>query len=139
VSCIPITGRKAKDAMREAIARIRAGEIVCLFPEGELTRTGALSKLRRGYEIIAREAEAPVVPVWLDQLWGSVFSYSGGRFFTKLPKAFPYRVTVAFGEPLSADAADIATVREQLLKLGESCYSSGRIFAATSGAPRCGD
>src|ERR1700741_2594638 len=121
VSCIPITARKAKDGMRDAIARIRAGEIVCLFPEGELSRTGTLLRLRRGYEIIARQAEAPIVPVWLDQLWGSIFSYKSGRFFTKVPKAIPYRVTVAFGEPLSADEADIATVREQLLKLGEFC------------------
>jgi acyl-[acyl-carrier-protein]-phospholipid O-acyltransferase / long-chain-fatty-acid--[acyl-carrier-protein] ligase len=128
VSCIPITGRKAKEGMREAIARIRAGEIVCLFPEGELTRTGALLRLRRGFEIIARQAEAPVVPVWLDQLWGSIFSFEGGRFFTKLPKAIPYRVTVAFAKPLSAEEADIATVREQLLKLGEYCYSQRPVF-----------
>lgn len=128
VSCIPITGRKAKDGMREAAARIRAGEIVCMFPEGELTRTGSLLRLRRGYEIIARQAEAPVVPVWLGHLWGSIFSFERGRFFTKLPKAVPYRVTVAFGEPLSADDADIATVREQLLKLGEFCYSQRPVF-----------
>src|SRR3954452_8040082 len=115
VGSIPITARKAKDGMREAVARIRAGEIVCLFPEGELSRSGSLLRVRRGYEIIARQAEAPVLPVWLDQLWGSIFSFERGRFFTKLPKAFPYRVTVAFGEPLSADAADIAKVREQLL------------------------
>ena len=123
LSCIPITGRKAKDGMREAIARIRDGEVVCLFPEGELSRTGSLLRLRRGFEIIARQAEAPIVPVWLDQLWGSIFSYEGGRFFTKVPKAIPYRATVAFGEPLVADDTDIATVREQLLKLGEFCYS----------------
>jgi acyl-[acyl-carrier-protein]-phospholipid O-acyltransferase/long-chain-fatty-acid--[acyl-carrier-protein] ligase len=123
VSCIPITGRKAKEGMRDAIARIRAGEVVCLFPEGELSRTGSLLRLRRGFEIIARQAEAPIVPVWLDQLWGSIFSYQGGRFFTKVPKTIPYRVTVAFGEPLNADDADIATVREQLLKLGEFCFS----------------
>jgi acyl-[acyl-carrier-protein]-phospholipid O-acyltransferase/long-chain-fatty-acid--[acyl-carrier-protein] ligase len=123
VGSIPITARKAKDGMREAVARIRAGDIVCLFPEGELSRSGSLLRLRRGYEIIARQAEAPVLPVWLDQLWGSIFSYKGGRFFTKLPSAVPYRVMVAFGEPLNAEDADIATVREQLLKLGEFCYS----------------
>ena len=128
VSCIPITGRKAKDGMREAVARIRAGEIVCVFPEGELSRTGSLLRLRRGYEIIAREAEAPVVPVWLDQLWGSIFSFQGGRFFTKLPKSIPYRVTAAFGAPLQPEDADIATVREQLLKLGELCYSQRPAF-----------
>src|SRR3954454_5109611 len=83
VGCIPITSRKAKDAMRDAVARIRAGEIVCLFPEGELSRSGSLLRIRRGFEIIARQAEAPVVPVWLDQLWDVIFSYKGGRFFTK--------------------------------------------------------
>ena len=123
VGCIPITSRKAKDAMREAAAKIRAGEIVCLFPEGELSRSGSLLRLRRGYEIIARQAEAPVVPVWLDQLWGSIFSFQGGRFFTKWPKSLPYRVMVAFGKPLPAEAADIATVREELLKIGEFCFS----------------
>ncbi|MEY2488992.1 MAG: acyl-[acyl-carrier-protein]-phospholipid O-acyltransferase [Verrucomicrobiota bacterium] len=123
VGCIPITPRKAKDAMREAAAKIRAGEIVCLFPEGELSRSGSLLRLRRGYEIIARQAEAPVVPVWLDRLWGSIFSFQGGRFFTKWPRSVPYRVMVAFGHPLPAEAADIATVREELLKIGEFCYS----------------
>ncbi|HEV3409413.1 MAG TPA: AMP-binding protein [Chthoniobacterales bacterium] len=80
-------------------------------------------RLRRGYELIARQAEAPVVPVWLDELWGSLFSYQGGRFFTKWPRQLPYRVQVAFGKPLAPDQADIATVREELLKLGEICYS----------------
>jgi acyl-[acyl-carrier-protein]-phospholipid O-acyltransferase/long-chain-fatty-acid--[acyl-carrier-protein] ligase len=128
VGCIPITARKAKDAMRDAAAKIQAGEIVCLFPEGELTRSGSLLRLRRGYEIIARQAGADVVPVWLDRLWGSIFSFQGGRFFTKWPKALPYPVTVAFGKPLSAEAADIATVREELLKIGELCYSQRPIL-----------
>ena len=128
VGCIPITSRKAKDAMREAAEKIRAGEIVCLFPEGELSRSGSLLRLRRGYEIIARQAEAPVVPVWLDRLWGSIFSFQGGRFFTKWPSAVPYRVMVAFGKPLPAEAANIATVREELLKLGEFCYSQRPIL-----------
>jgi acyl-[acyl-carrier-protein]-phospholipid O-acyltransferase/long-chain-fatty-acid--[acyl-carrier-protein] ligase len=128
VGCIPITARKAKDGLREAVARIQAGEIVCLFPEGELSRSGSLLRLRRGYEIIARQAEAPVVPVWLDRLWGSIFSFKGGRYFTKWPSAIPYRVTVAFGPPLAAEAAGIATVREELLKLGEFCYSQRPIL-----------
>src|SRR6266403_1466093 len=128
VGCIPITSRKAKDAMRQAAEKIRAGEIVCLFPEGELSRSGSLLRLRRGYEIIARQAEASVVPVWLDRLWGSIFSFQGGRFFTKWPRAMPYRVMVAFGKPLPAESADIATVREELLKIGEFCFSQRPIL-----------
>src|SRR5213075_118135 len=126
VQCIPIDTRHSHSAIRAATEKIAEGEIVCLFPEGQLERAGTLLRLRRGYELIARHANAAVVPVWLDQLWGSIFSFQGGRFFTKLPKKIPYRITVAFGEPLSAEAADIATVREELLKLGEFCYSRRR-------------
>jgi acyl-[acyl-carrier-protein]-phospholipid O-acyltransferase / long-chain-fatty-acid--[acyl-carrier-protein] ligase len=123
VGCIPITPRRAKDAMRHAAEKIREGEIVCLFPEGQLTRSGTLLRLRRGYEIIARQADGPVVPVWLDQLWGSIFSFQGQRFFRKWPQHFPYPATVEFGQPLAPNDAEIETVREELLKLGESCYS----------------
>ena len=119
---IPITSRRAKDAMRVASEMIRDGEIVCVFPEGQLTRSGVLGGLRRGYQLIARRAEAPVVPVWLDQLWGSIFSFQGGRFFRKWPQHFPYPASVEFGRPLSPNEADTATVREQLLQLGESCF-----------------
>src|SRR5438552_10710031 len=121
--CIPIDTRHSHSAIRAATEKIAEGEIVCLFPEGQLERAGTLLRLRRGYELIARHANAAVVPVWLDQLWGSIFSFKGGRFFTKLPRRIPYPVTIAFGKPIEANAADIATVREELLKLGEFCYS----------------
>ena len=123
LGCIPITSRQSHSAIRAATEKIAEGEIVCVFPEGRLERTGTLLRLHRGYELIARHANAAVVPVWLDQLWGSIFSFQGGKFFRKLPKRIPYPVTIAFGKPLEADAADIARVREELLKLGELCFS----------------
>ncbi|PYJ12330.1 MAG: AMP-dependent synthetase [Verrucomicrobia bacterium] len=123
LGCIPINARHSHHAVRAAAERIAAGEIVCVFPEGQLERTGTLLRLQRGYEVIARHANATVVAVWLDQLWGSIFSFQGGRFFTKFPKRIPYPVTIAFGKPLKAEAADVATMREELLKLGEFCFS----------------
>src|SRR5438093_1665607 len=123
VGCIPIDTRHSHSAIRAATEKIADGEIVCVFPEGQLERTGTLLRLQRGYELIARHANAQVVPVWLDQLWGSIFSFQGGRFFTKFPKRIPYPVTIAFGNPLKAEDADVATMREELLKLGEVCFS----------------
>src|SRR5882762_4380250 len=123
LGCIPINIRQSHSAIRAAAEKIAEGEIVCLFPEGQLERTGVLLRLQRGYELIARHANARVVPVWLDQLWGSIFSFQGGRFFTKFPRRIPYPVIIAFGKPLQGEAADNATVREELLKLGEFCFS----------------
>ena len=121
--CIPINTHHSHPAVRLATEKIADGEIVCVFPEGRLERTGVLLRLQRGYELIARHANAEVVPVWLDQLWGSIFSFQGGKFFRKLPKRVRYPVTIAFGKPLKADDANVATVREELLKLGEFCFS----------------
>ena len=123
LGCIPINARHSYAGVRTAAEKIAEGEIVCVFPEGQLERTGVLLRLQRGYELIARHAKAQVVPVWLDQLWGSIFSFQGGRFFTKFPKRIPYPVTIAFGKPLKPEAADVATMREELLKLGEFCFS----------------
>src|SRR5216117_1601139 len=123
IGCIPINIRHSHAAVRAAAEKVAEGEIVCVFPEGQLERTGTLLRLQRGYELIARHANAQVVPVWLDQLWGSIFSFQGGRFFTKFPKRIPYPVTIAFGKPLKAETADVATMREELLKLGEVCFS----------------
>jgi acyl-[acyl-carrier-protein]-phospholipid O-acyltransferase/long-chain-fatty-acid--[acyl-carrier-protein] ligase len=123
VRCIPIDTRHSHSAIRAAAKKITEGEIVCLFPEGQLERAGTLLRLQRGYELLARQANANVIPAWLDSLWGSIFSFQGGKFFKKWPRRIPYPATVAFGEPLAPEAADIATVREQLLKLGEFCYS----------------
>jgi acyl-[acyl-carrier-protein]-phospholipid O-acyltransferase/long-chain-fatty-acid--[acyl-carrier-protein] ligase len=119
---IPVSPVHAKEGVRVAVARLQAGEVVCIFPEGELTRTGTLLRLQKGFELIARKGGVPVVPVWLDQLWGSIFSFEGGRFFSKWPRRIPYPVTVAFGEPLAPEQADVATVRERLLILGAFCY-----------------
>ena len=119
---IPISPGHAKDALRKATERLQGGEVVCIFPEGELTRTGTLLRLKKGFELIARRGGAPVVPVWLDQLWGSIFSFEGGRYFRKWPRRIPYPVTVAFGEPMSPEQADVANVREKLLELGAFTY-----------------
>lgn len=122
IGALPISPRHARDSMRAAAEAIKAGELVCIFPEGELSRTGMLLRLNRGYELIARAADAPVVPVWLDGLWGSIFSFKGRKFFFKWPEHFPYPVTVAYGEPIPAKEADVALVRARFLDLGEHCF-----------------
>ncbi len=76
------------------------GHVVCIFAEGAISRTGNMLPFKRGFERIVDGLDVPIVPVYLDRVWGSVFSFKGGRFFWKWPVRVPYPVTVAFGEPL---------------------------------------
>ena len=87
-------------ALRTASEAIQAGEVVCIFAEGQITRIGHLLPFRRGFERIMKDVEAPIIPVALDGVWGSIFSFDRGRFLWKLPRRIPYRVTVNFGQPL---------------------------------------
>ncbi len=91
-------------SLARAAAAAREGELVCIFAEGGISRSGALLPFARGLEVIARDARVPIVPVALDRLWGSLFSFSKGRFFWKWPQRVPYPVDVVFGEPMSFDS-----------------------------------
>jgi acyl-[acyl-carrier-protein]-phospholipid O-acyltransferase/long-chain-fatty-acid--[acyl-carrier-protein] ligase len=89
-------------SLRTASEALARGEVVCIFAEGGITRNGFLLPFQRGLEQIVKRHPAPIIPVYLDHVWGSVFSYRGGRFFWKLPKEVPYSVYVNFGKALPA-------------------------------------
>lgn len=91
-------------ALNEAKDALRNGEIVCIFAEGALTRLGHLLKFERGFEVIMKGVDVPIVPAFIDQVWGSIFSYKNGKFFWKVPREIPYPITLAFGAPLPATA-----------------------------------
>jgi 1-acyl-sn-glycerol-3-phosphate acyltransferase len=86
----------------EACARALAeGDLVCIFPEGKLTRTGDLNPFRHGVTEIIRRTPAPVVPMALRGLWGSVFSRGAEtRWPRPVQKGVMSRLTLAVGEPL---------------------------------------
>ncbi len=112
---VTIRRDQPREAIRITIEALKNGDLVCLFPEGQLTRTGTLCELRRGFELIAKKAGHPLIPLWIDGSWGSIFSYERGRFFHKLPYRVPYPLTLAFGQEIPPEDADLETVRQGLL------------------------
>ncbi len=131
---LPISNTRAKETMKQSIDALKRGEVVCIFPEGSLSRSGTLLRLQRGYEVIARQARVPVVAAWMDQLWGSVFSFRGGRFFWKWPRTWRYPVTVAFGTALDPREAGIEVLRQLFLSLGEQCYQQREFLSGNLAA-----
>jgi acyl-[acyl-carrier-protein]-phospholipid O-acyltransferase/long-chain-fatty-acid--[acyl-carrier-protein] ligase len=124
LGAIPISPKKARAGIETAVDALARGEVVCLFPEGALTRTATLQKLNRGYELIARKARVPVMPVWLENVWGSVFSFYGGHFFWKWPRVVPLKVWIYFGAPMTGDEATAETVRRRMLDMSETAFQS---------------
>jgi len=116
---IPVGGgrRDAVEAIRAARKELTAGHVVCIFAEGAISRTGNILPFKRGMEKIMDGLDVPIIPVHLDRLWGSIFSFERGRFFWKWPKSIPYPVTVSFGNPMPANST-AHEVRQAIQELG---------------------
>jgi len=113
---VPISSAKPREALRAAAESLKEGHLVCIFPEGQLSRTGTLRELKRGFELIARQAGCPLVPAWTDGAWGSILSFEGNRFFRKFPRRLRYGLSIAFGSPIPPKEADLGRVRLGMLE-----------------------
>lgn len=117
--CIPM----AQEGIREIISNLRGaqavikeGHMVGIFPEGEITRTGAMGLFRRGYEKILQGTDAPIIPMHISGLWRHPLSPSPAPWF-------PWRrwpVTISIGKPLPAETTPEELQRQVLRLIGET-------------------
>ena len=120
MKAIPISSeqrpREMIRSLHTASDALRNDEIVCIFAEGQITRTGQLLPFRRGLERIMKGVEVPIIPVNLDGVWGSIFSFERGRFLWKMPRQIPYPVTVSFGKPMppTSTAIEVRSAVQEL-------------------------
>jgi acyl-[acyl-carrier-protein]-phospholipid O-acyltransferase / long-chain-fatty-acid--[acyl-carrier-protein] ligase len=105
---IPISSamrpRELIGALRSAGEAVREGDVVCIFAEGQISRIGLLLPFARGFEKIMKGVSAPIIPVALDNVWGSIFSFSRRRFLWKLPERPLEPITVSYGQALASTA-----------------------------------
>ena len=120
---IPIASGRVDEALRERaydrIAReLEKGELVFLFPEGEITRDGELRPFRPGIERIVDRTPVPVVPMALVGMWGSFFSRHGGGAMRRPFRRFWSRVEVRVGEPVPPEDVTAHGLAERVADLG---------------------
>ena len=114
---IPIATDAGPRVLIEALRRVGealdASEVVCLFPEGEISRGGGLLPFRRGVEKICKDRNHPLIPIHISGMETSRFSLA-----PKPPKIFsPRSVRIRVGKALEAPV-DIHHLRRSVEELG---------------------
>ena len=108
--------------LRQLFARtrrlLRKGELICLFPEGDITRNGVMSSFRGGMsEMLPRDVEVPIIPIYIGMTWGSIFSCYNGKFKLRWPNELPHPASVTIGKPIPPDTSGYG-IRVAISELG---------------------
>lgn len=120
---IPITTRDDDPLVYEAAfaqARnvLQGGDLLCIFPEGALTRDGALGDFKVGVMKLLQSNPVPVVPLALQNLWGSFFSRVDGAAMRRpFRRGLFSRVGLVAGPALTPDAVTPQVLRERVADL----------------------
>jgi 1-acyl-sn-glycerol-3-phosphate acyltransferase len=110
----PETYERAFDV---AAQELRAGQLVCIFPEGRLTKDGAVAEFRPGLLRILRDTPVPVIPLALSNLWGSMFSRFAKAPWQRLPRRYLARIKLAVGDPVAPQEVSLEGLRDRVLAL----------------------
>lgn len=121
---LPVSPERPREAIRSAVKQIQEGELVLIFPEGKLSRDGEVDAFQEGFLLVAQKANVPVLPLCLDGLWGSIFSYAGGRFFWKWPQKLPRPVSLQVGQPLLTENMTAQSARQTIIDMGADAYAA---------------
>lgn len=112
------SARELVRAISSAREALRSGELLGICPEGALTTTGHIEEFRPGLERMLRGTEAPVIPIYIGNLWGSMFSFARGNPGLKFPSHILHRrrILIRIGKPLPTDST-ASQIRDAVLAL----------------------
>ncbi len=100
-----------------------AGDLVCIFAEGAITRTGMLQQFKGGLEAITKGTTHPIIPIHIGGAWGSFFSYANGKPFSQLPSISRRPISVHFGHQITT-ACTAAKVQHAVAELARNAIDA---------------
>jgi acyl-[acyl-carrier-protein]-phospholipid O-acyltransferase/long-chain-fatty-acid--[acyl-carrier-protein] ligase len=143
---VPISqGAGAQGSLESVAQLLMRGEVVCLFPEGAISRTGHLGEFRAGFERSCALVgdDVVIVPFYLRGLWGSQFSRANGRLKQARASGLKRDIIVAFGAP-QQKTITTDVLKRRVLDLSITSWQEyvndmpGLVAAWIEGAKRCG-
>lgn len=119
---IPVISKREDPQMyQQAFDRVQRGlgrgELICIFPEGKITRNGDMGEFRKGIEKIIKTTPVPVIPLALRGLWGSFFSYEGRGPFMSWPKKLWSRIDLVADTPVAPEQVTAELLFERVAAL----------------------
>lgn len=117
---IPISTRRVKEAAEKVNELLNAGEVVCLFPEGTISRNGQLNEFKKGFELMAKDANAVIVPFYLRGMWGSTLSRSSLKF-KEAKKSKKRDIIISFAQAMNIVSSAVE-VKQKVFELSMSSW-----------------
>ena len=114
--------REMIKSLQAATDWIKQGNVACIFAEGQISRVGQTLPFHRGMQRILKGVDAPIVPIHLDNVWGSIFSFERGKFYWKIPHQVPYPITVSYGRPMPPES-NPNEVRKVVIYIGADAWA----------------
>ncbi len=104
--------KRLKQLIENTRQLLKNGELICVFPEDDITRNGTMSTFRDGVgNLLPEDVDIPIIPMRIGMTWGSIFSCSeGGKFKLRMPRHHRHPASVTIGEPMPRDT-DAYTMR----------------------------
>ncbi|MET0986815.1 MAG: MFS transporter [Steroidobacteraceae bacterium] len=96
---------------------LRAGNLVCIFPEGRLTKDGEVAEFRAGMLRILKDTPVPVVPLALSGLWDSMFSRKYREVWRRWPRRFWAKLRLTAGDAVAPQEASLTGLRANVMAL----------------------
>lgn len=120
---IPIAPNKEDvgKALDEIAAGLEAGDLICIFPEGQMTYTGNLGRFRPGVEWMIQRTPVPVYPLALKGMWGSIFSRKYRRSkFRFIPRKIRPKISIICGDPIPPQKVKVDYLQKTVMDLKKS-------------------
>jgi len=117
-----IPPNKTHSYFEKNVEHLKQGRLLGVFLEGQVSRTGSMMGLKPGFEEIARESGVPVIPVFMDNLWQTRFSFFNPEGMKLKSKPLRMVINIEIGEPISPGDMTLSHVRQAMLDLSESCF-----------------